>query len=110
MSTFPNATAPLDANLIAALGGDILNRTFPENVPLRWYHHFRDMGFTPTPVPEATEAPEIIEARNEVEAAEQALADILREMPVEMFITARNAGWTPGEPFPILNNTENNNE
>ncbi|MBK4717693.1 hypothetical protein JJL56_02310 [Azospirillum sp. YIM DDC1] len=79
-----------DLIAVQLLGGNILNRTFPDNAPPHLYTTLRNAGWNPVTVPPTDAQPDAKALANAAQAA---------EMPTEAFIAARNAGWTPGEPL-----------
>lgn len=82
-----------DLIAVQMLGGNILNRTFPDNAPPHLYATLRNAGWNPVTVPPTDEQPDA----KALAAAAQAA-----EMSAEAFIAARNAGWSPGEPLPTV--------
>jgi len=86
-----------DMMVAKELGADIVNKTFPENVPHQWYNVFRNAGWTPVSVApnEAT-----VQAQAEQLANREALAAQIDDMGFEEFCAARAGGWSPGQPLP----------
>lgn len=84
------------------LGADIVNKTFPEDVPLPWFFVFSNAGWTPVVTPPDEAA---VNAQAEAKAKAAALDAEVAAMSFEAFTAARNAGWSPGQPLPGTEDT-----
>jgi len=92
-----SALCPSDLYAAAQMGADIVNRTFPENVPDAWYRLFREAGWNPVAVPlsDAEKAQEEAEATQAKEYAQR-----FEALSQAEYNALRNDGWTFGDPIP----------